>query len=207
VLPEGAPAELESPGLSAPRFAMNTKQAKDFLVEQAAEQAAIEGVPLADLEKRMMYFTESDPDSCPDPIALNDEFEARFETPEYESKISELFEHAQKRLHKEDPERARHWDEAVSELMRGDHYLLVLLGVSGTPATLKRPKHDFLNLIGTAVLVTTGFVLASFMAAKFNLESRYVSGLLVALFILVWTASSRPVRLLVSGYLARRNRR
>ena len=44
---------------------MNTKQAKDFFVaqaaEQAAEQAAIEGVPLADTEKRMMYFTESDP--------------------------------------------------------------------------------------------------------------------------------------------------
>jgi len=186
---------------------MNTKQAKDFLVEQAAEQAAIEGVPLADLEKRMMYFTESDPASCPDPIALNGEFEAQFEMPEYESKISELFENAQKRLQKEDPESARHWDQAVGELMRGDHYLLVLLGASGMPAALKRPKHDFLKLVGTAMLVTTGFVLASFMAARFNLESRYVSGLLVALLILVWTASSRPVRLLVSGYLARHKQR
>jgi hypothetical protein len=61
---------------------MDTKKAKDFLVAQTAEQAAIEGVPLAEIEKRMMYFTESDPASCPDPIALNDEFEAQFETPE-----------------------------------------------------------------------------------------------------------------------------
>jgi hypothetical protein len=30
---------------------------KDFLVEQTTIQAALEGVPLSDLEKRMMYFT------------------------------------------------------------------------------------------------------------------------------------------------------
>ena len=186
---------------------MDTKQAKDFLVEQAAEQAAIEGVPLADLEKRMMYFTESDPASCPDPIALNDEFEAQFETPAYETKMFKLLEHARERLRKDDPERARHWDEAVGELEKDDHYILILLGLSGTPAALERPKYDFLKLMLTAVLVAMGFVLASFMAAKFNLESRYVSGVLVALFILVWTVSSRPVRVLVSGYLARRKQR
>jgi hypothetical protein len=186
---------------------MDTKQAKDFLVAQVAEQAAIEGVPLADLEKRMMYFTESDPASCPDPLALNDEFEAQFEMSEYEAKISELLDHARERSRKEDPARTRHWDDAVAELEKGDHYILVLLGVSGGLAGAERPKHDFLKLILTAVLVTTGFVLASFVAAKFNLESRYVSGVLVALFILVWTVSSRPVRLLVSGYLARRKQR
>src|SRR6202030_2207102 len=51
---------------------LNTKQAKDFLVEQTVEQAALEGVPLADVEKRMMYFTESDATSCENPIELND---------------------------------------------------------------------------------------------------------------------------------------
>ena len=43
---------------------MNTKQAKDFLVEQATKQAALENLPLSDIEKKMMYFTESDPASC-----------------------------------------------------------------------------------------------------------------------------------------------
>jgi hypothetical protein len=185
---------------------MDTKQAKDFLVAQAAEQAAIEGVPLSDLEKRMMYFTESDPASCPDPLALNDEFEAQFEMSEYEAKIFNLLDHARERLRKEDPTRTRHWNDAVGELEKGDHYILVLLGLSGALAGAERTKHDFLKLILTAVLVATGFVLASFMAAKFNLESRYVSGLLVALFVLVWVVSSRTVRLLVSGYLARRKR-
>jgi len=49
---------------------MNNKQAKDFLVQQAAEQASLEAVPLSDLEKRMMYFTESDASSCEYPIEL-----------------------------------------------------------------------------------------------------------------------------------------
>ena len=76
--------------------AMDTKQAKDFLVAQAVEQAAIEGKPLL-IETQMMYFTKSLPAWCPDPLALNDEFEAQFEMPEYEAKIFKLLEHARER--------------------------------------------------------------------------------------------------------------
>jgi hypothetical protein len=36
---------------------MQVREAKDFLAQQAAEQAQLEGVPLSELEKRMMYFT------------------------------------------------------------------------------------------------------------------------------------------------------
>jgi hypothetical protein len=186
---------------------MDTKQAKDFLVAQAAEQAAIEGVPLADLEKRMMYFTESDPASCPDPIALRDEFEGQFETPEYEAKMFKLFEHARRRLRKEDPARTRYWDDAVGGLEKGDHYILMLLGLSGAPVALERPKHDFLKLILTAMLVVAGFALASFVAEKFNIDFRYALWLFVALLVLAWTGFSRHARLLVTGYLARRKQR
>lgn len=130
---------------------MDTKQAKDFLVAQAAEQAAIDHVALTDIEKRMMYFTESDPVSCPDPVALNDEFEAQFDSPEYEAKMFKLLERAHERVQKEDPERARNWKEAVNELQKGDHYMLILLGLAGAPLSLERPKHDFLKLLGTAL--------------------------------------------------------
>jgi len=37
---------------------MNVREAKDFLVHQTAEQAALDSIPLSDLERRMMYFTE-----------------------------------------------------------------------------------------------------------------------------------------------------
>ena len=66
---------------------MDTRQAKDFLVQQTAEQAALENIPLTDLEKRMMYFNESDPTSCENPIELNDEYEEHYDTRENEGKI------------------------------------------------------------------------------------------------------------------------
>lgn len=106
---------------------MDTKQAKDFLVQQTAEQAALENVPLSDLEKRMMYFTESDPTSCGNPIELNDEFEGHYDTGEYEVKISRLLHHAYKRLKDEDGEKLRNWDQAIRTLRKGDHYVLILL--------------------------------------------------------------------------------
>ena len=104
---------------------MNSKQAKDFFAQQVAEQATLEGLPLSGIEKRMMYFTESDPLSCEDPVALNTEFEAQYDTDEYEAKVSGLLQHAHARVQDSKIEEA--WDEAVSELRKGDHYLLVLL--------------------------------------------------------------------------------
>src|SRR3984893_6015209 len=98
---------------------MNTKAAKDYLVQQTVEQAALEHVPLTDLETRMMYFTESDPASCDDPIALNDEFEQEYDTAEYEAKMSRLLHHAHKRLKQEDPEKLRQWNEAMRLLNKG----------------------------------------------------------------------------------------
>lgn len=97
---------------------------KDFLVQQASEQAALEGVSLSDLEKRMMYFTESD-SSCENPAALNEEFEAGYDTEEYETKLSELLHHAYERLKKEDREKVRNWNQSIQTLRPGDHYILV----------------------------------------------------------------------------------
>src|SRR5437016_2135591 len=146
---------------------MGEREAKDFFVQQAAEQAAIEGVPLSDLEKRMMYFTESGyvPE---DPIQLNEEFETQYETAEYEQKLSALLHHAYRRLKKENPQRAEQWKEAVRELNKGDHYLSVFLW-GNFPARVRaasgeRPPYDGLKLLGTAVLVVCamlGLVVAS----------------------------------------------
>ena len=106
---------------------MDTRQAKDFLAQQTAEQALLDNVPFSDLERRMMYFTESDPASCANPLELNDEFEKQYETEEYEAKVSQLLRHAYKRLKHENPEALRNWNEAIGTLRKGDHYILILL--------------------------------------------------------------------------------
>jgi hypothetical protein len=58
---------------------MQVREAKDFLVRETAEQARIEGVALSELEKRMMYFVENE-EMGEDPLALNEEFEAKYDT-------------------------------------------------------------------------------------------------------------------------------
>lgn len=103
---------------------MRVREAKDLLVQQTAEQAELEGIPLSDLEKRMMYFTETG--DCPeDPIALNDAFEAEHDTTEYEKKISLLMSRAYRRIKRESPEKLRLWNDAFRVLSKGDHYILL----------------------------------------------------------------------------------
>src|SRR5216683_1054010 len=132
---------------------MRVREAKDFLVQQTAEQAALENVPLSDLEKRMLYFTEIA--ECPeDPIALNDAFEAEYDTDEYEAKISKLMHHAHSRIKKESPEAARQWSEAIRQLSKGDHYLL-LFCTDGSPelSPQKLFSPSFWKLLAAAILV------------------------------------------------------
>ena len=169
---------------------MNSKEAKDFLVEQTARQATMESVPLSALEKRMMYFSETD--ECPeDPIALNDAFEAESDTAAYQ------------RIKKEDLEALHRWKGALKELSQGDHYILVLCR-DGSPA---RPTSVALKFPVLATVVTwllLGLV-GTFLAVHFGMPSggrrgRYVapSGVQTSLPLwlqrLLWS-------LIVGGYL------
>jgi len=149
---------------------MKTKEAKDFLVQQTAEQAALEYISLSDLEKRMMYFVENDPISCPDPLELNQEFEEKCDTEEYETKIASLLHHAYKRLKSEDSDKARQWDLAIRTLSGGDHYLSVLWNTRPYSAYPLRggvtPLRDSLPLLGAGLLVAVVLLSAVFFAAK-----------------------------------------
>ena len=80
---------------------MRVREAKDFLVQQTAEQAAFENVPLSGPEKRTMYFTETG-EWPEDPIALNNAFEAEYDTTTYEKKISLLMAQAYRSIKRED---------------------------------------------------------------------------------------------------------
>jgi hypothetical protein len=166
---------------------MNTKQAKDFLAQQTAEQAALDNVSLSVIEKRMMYFTESDSTSCDNPLKVNDEFEAQYDTAKYEPKISRLLHHAYDRLKMEDPERKRMWDSAVRELRKGDHYFLVLWDIK--PPT-EHPRRDFFKLLAVSLLVAFGIGIAIFLAVKYDIDlERYRNYILIVIFGVVLLAS------------------
>lgn len=133
---------------------MRVLEAIDFLVQQTAEQATLEHVSLSDLEKRMMYFTEGK-GATEDPVTLNDEFEAEYDTAKYEKKISRLMHHAYKRLRKQGSSSLRTWDDAIRRLKRGDHYLIVIWG--------ERPGIRVTELIGMGIGL---FVLAALYCLK-----------------------------------------
>jgi hypothetical protein len=122
---------------------MRVREAKDFLVTQTAEQAALEAVSLSDLEKRMMYFSEG-AGAVEDPSKLNEEFEAQYDSAEYEPKISKLLHHAHERVKKESDDARAHWDAAIKCLRRGDHYLLVMWDL--VPPG-ERPRADTINFL------------------------------------------------------------
>jgi hypothetical protein len=150
---------------------MNDLEAKDFLVRQTVEQAALDHVEFSDLERRMMYFTESG-EMREDLVALNDAFEAEYDSAEYESKVSKLMSHALTRLKKEDPLAARTWDESIQELCKGDHYLLILSGNFRSDITpiQKLFGWSFFKLLGIGILLLViGMVV--WLAMVHNAES------------------------------------
>ena len=140
---------------------MRVREAKDFLVAQAAEQAALEGVPLSDLEKRMMYFTEG-AGATEDPTPLNEEFEAPYERAKYEKKISHLVHHAHTRVRKHGGTALQTWDDAIRCLKRGDHYLLVMWG--------QRPGIHAPELMGLAIglVFLAALVGSKWIASRFH---------------------------------------
>jgi hypothetical protein len=132
---------------------MVVREAKDFLVGETAGQARLEGVELSELEKRMMYFTESG--YCPeDPIALHQEFEAECDAPEYEARIAKLLHHAYRRAGKENDETRRRFDAAIKSLRRGDHYLLVMWDAGSEEWTV---AYTLKILAGSLVLIVLMF--------------------------------------------------
>jgi hypothetical protein len=85
---------------------MNVREAKDFLVQKTIEQACFENVPLSDLEGRLMYFTETGAHP-EDPTALNDAFEAEYDTAAYEKKSPLLMARAHRRIKRQNPRDSR----------------------------------------------------------------------------------------------------
>jgi hypothetical protein len=158
---------------------MNTKEAKDFLADQAAQQAALDHTPLSDLERRMMYFTESDPTSCGDPVSLNEEFEEKYDTAEYEAKMSRLLHRAHKRLKAENPGGKLQWDEAISTLEKGDHYVLVFWG-QHSPMDARKDDP------GSKVVKYGGmFVAGCFLFAKLAVDRRVPTWVLESVGVLL----------------------
>ena len=128
----------------------------DYLADRICAEAARENVSLSDVERKMLYFSETDW-TLPDMASVSAEFDRHYDADEYEGKISGLVREIEADSHENDREKEQEWDAAVKKLSEGDRYLLVLLN----PLLLKfkpagRPPHDRLKLWLTAFGIVFG---------------------------------------------------
>ena len=102
--------------MSDGRFA-DVTQAKDFLVADVTAEAQMQGVPLSDAERKMMYYSVLE-------RTIADEVADQFPEydPDYEQKISGLLRSSYDRDGADRPG----IDAAIKKLKTGDHYLLIM---------------------------------------------------------------------------------
>jgi hypothetical protein len=141
------------------------RQAKEYLVERIVAEAHLEQVPLSEIERKMLYFTESGW-TLPNILEVNAEFERDYYNEEYEQKIAGLVREIEKQNETASGDEQSRWDDAVVKLSEGDHYLLVLIGLGrSSPA---RPLSKWLpagNFYGTGKVRSPGDFLRLIVAA------------------------------------------
>ncbi len=102
------------------------REALEFLVGTIVAEAKRESVSLSDVERKMLYFSETDW-SLPNILEVNDEFERLYDGDEYEAKITGLIRDFLIRAQDENEEEFECWIKAEEKLREGDYYLLVMI--------------------------------------------------------------------------------
>jgi hypothetical protein len=104
------------------------RDAKEFVVAEIVEQARLEGSALSEVERKMLYFSESGW-ALPDMAEVADAFHRAYGDDDYERKIARLIRAARKRT---GGKNVAAWMHAVAVLSKGDHYLLVMINQAGS---------------------------------------------------------------------------
>jgi hypothetical protein len=102
------------------------RMAKEYLAGKIVEEAKRQGVALSEVERKMLYFSETDW-TLPDMMAVSEEFDRDYDQDEYEAKIAGLVRGIEARDETRSEQEKEDWYEAVLKLCDGDHYLLTLI--------------------------------------------------------------------------------
>jgi hypothetical protein len=122
----------------------NQLDAKQFLVDKIVSQVQIQGVPLSDIDRRMLLFSVDEPES-----AIGIPLEVLEDVSQvYEAKIIKLLKSAYKQ-DSDNPEERQKYRDAMRTLKGSDHYILVM-------ASAALPK----NGIGVSRLTWIGILIA-----------------------------------------------
>ena len=151
------------------------REAKEFLISEIVAEAQSENVTLSEVERKMLYFTESGW-TLPDIMEVNEEFDREYDQAEYEHKIAKLVKKADKRIREGSREDYDRWWAAIRFLEREDHYISVMVRLAGL-----HPRGDQFRLLATALAIVACILVWVFVGINYNipLPSRGSLGIFV----------------------------
>ncbi len=138
------------------------REAKEFLISEIVAEAQRENVPLSEVERKMLYFTESGW-TLPDMMKVSEDFDRQYDQPGYEKKIAKLVTKADRRIRKSSREEYDRWQNAIRFLEREGHYILVMIRLAGL-----RPRGDQLRLFATGLGIVTCLLTWTYLGIKYN---------------------------------------
>jgi len=146
----------------------SAREAKEFVISRIVAEAERENVPLSEVERKMLYYSESGW-TLPDRTIIYEDFDRECDSTEYETKIARLIKGAYHRACKDSREDYDSWWAAIRLLKKQDHYVLVMIGLAGL-----RPRGDQLKLLGAGLGIVTCLLLAEFLSLKLKIDlSKY----------------------------------
>src|ERR1700740_2818265 len=108
------------------------REAKEFLISKIVEEAQRENVPLSEVERKMLYFTESGW-TLLDIMQGSEDFYREYDQGKYEKKIAKLVTKADMRVRRASRDDYDKWWAAIRFLYREDHYITVMIRLAGQP--------------------------------------------------------------------------
>jgi hypothetical protein len=151
------------------------REAKEFLVSRIVAEAQRENIPLSEVERKMLYFTESG-SRLSDIMEVSEDFDREYDQDKYEHKIAELATKAYRRIRKGSRDDYDRWWAAIRLLQREDHYISVMIRLAGL-----RPRGDQLRLFAAGLGIASCILMWVFFSIKYNIPmpSRGTLGIFV----------------------------
>jgi hypothetical protein len=135
---------------------MDPMEAKEFLASRIVDQALLEDVPFSEIERRMLFFSETHP-SLPDMYEVLNEFNETYNMFPYERTVSSLICNAFRR-DREDAALTQRWEDAKKNLRGEDHYINVMLNQGLASANRKRDLLIYIGIGLAVVFVIVGVI-------------------------------------------------
>lgn len=133
------------------------REAKVFLASRIAEEADGEGIPLTEIERKMLYFSKTGW-TLPDMGQVSAEFERDCDRAVYERRMARLIRRLRSRIRALGKEDYESWKRSIQDLRDGDHYVFALIAAA-------QPKGEVTRLIITALVVIGVMLVALYLAS------------------------------------------